>query len=75
MKQNFAITNRIDRNDFFYAIAESIEYPKKLTIEQVKKCEDFKNISDEMASEIIDGLYKLSIITYKIYKENEFRNV
>jgi hypothetical protein len=62
-------------NDFFYAIAESIEYPKKITIEQIRNCDDFKNISEEMANEIIDGLYKLSIITYKIYKENEFRNV
>jgi hypothetical protein len=59
----------------FYEITDNIEYPKKLKIEQIISCETFKNISEEMALEIIDGLYKLSIITYKLYKEDEFRNV
>jgi len=58
-----------NNNNSFYADAESIEYPKKLTIEQVRSDEHFKNISDEKALEIIDGLYKLSIITYKIYSD------
>ena len=61
--------------DAFYAITDNIEYPKKLTVEQIKSCEDFKNISEEKALEIIDGLYKLSIVTYKIFKNNEYRNV
>ncbi len=62
-------------NEFFYAIADSIEYPKKLTIEQIRDCDDFKNISEDEALEIIDGLYRLSIITYKIFKNDELRNV
>lgn len=59
----------------FYAITDNIEYPKKLTVEQIKSCEDFKNISDKEAHEIIEGLYKLSIISFKIYKNDEYRNV
>ena len=61
--------------DAFYAIADSIEYPKKLTIEQIRNCEDFKNISENEALQIIDSLYKLSIITFKTFKEHEIRNV
>ena len=67
--------NLRNNSNAFYAITDSIEYPKKLTLEQIKSCVDFKNISDDMALEIIDGLYKLSIITYKIYKNDEYRNV
>lgn len=74
MKQTNANNSRIN-SEAFYAITDNIEYPKKLTIEQIRSCETFKNISEEMALEIIDGLYKLSIITYKIYKEDEFRYV
>jgi hypothetical protein len=62
-------------NQFFYAIADSIEYPKKLTVEQVRNSINFKNISEEEAQQIIESLYKLSVITYKIHKENEFRTI
>jgi len=65
--ENTALNSNYN-NDFFYATADSIEYPKKLKIQQVKDDENFKTISDKEANDIIEGLYKLSIITYKIFK-------
>ena len=68
--EELAANNSTSDNESFYTNAESIEYAKKLTIEQIRSDENFKNISDEQALEIIDGLYKLSLITYKIYSNN-----
>jgi hypothetical protein len=61
--------------DLFYAITDNMECPKMLTINQIKQCNQFKNISTEQATEIINGLYKLSIITYNLFKENGVRTV
>ena len=55
-------------DDLFYSYAENLENPRKLTIEQLKKFTGFKDISEEKAQELIEDLYKLSIITYKIFK-------
>lgn len=41
----------------------------RLTIEEVREFKDFENISDEEAQELIDFLYELSILTYKIFEE------
>ncbi len=54
-------------SEFFYSRMDNIEYPKKLTIEQVRSNKKFANITDQDAKELIDGLYKLSIITYNIF--------
>ena len=52
----------------FYSYAENLENPKKLNVEQIKKYTGLNDISDGYAQELIEGLYKLSIITYKIFK-------
>ena len=61
-------------DNLFYSYADSIQNPKKISVEQLKKIYGFENISEENAHEIIDGLYKLTIITYKIFK-NGIRTV
>lgn len=68
--------NRLTKNnDPNYVRNEYIETVQKLTIEQVRNQSSFSNISDEEALSIIESLYKLSIVTYKIFKDEEFRNV
>jgi hypothetical protein len=53
-------------DDLFFHYTNNL-IPKKLNIQQLKDLKGFENISDDDASNIIDELYKLSIITYKIY--------
>lgn len=68
--------NRLTKNnDPNYVPYECIETVQKLTIAQVRNQSSFSNISDEEALSIIESLYKLSIVTYKIFKDEEFRNV
>lgn len=68
--------NRLTKNnDPNYVPYECIETVQKLTIAQVRNQSSFSNISDEEAIEIIESLFKLSIVTYKIFKDEEFRNV
>ena len=40
---------------------------EKHTIEEIKKIKGFENFTHELALELIDTLYKFSLITYKIY--------
>jgi hypothetical protein len=61
---NFSTCKESER---FFRRADGLINPHKLTIEEVKREEKFRNITDEQAKEIIDGLYKFSIITYNIY--------
>lgn len=61
--------NRIENNSF-YNYADNLDNPKKLTIAQLRSYKGLSKISDQLAREIIDGLYKLSIITYKIHTQN-----
>ena len=61
--------NRI-KNASFYGYAEHLYNTKKLTIKQLRSYKGLSKISDQLAQEIIDGLYKLSIITYKIHTQN-----
>jgi hypothetical protein len=41
---------------------------KMLTISKLKKYKGLENISDEEAIQIIESLYKLSLLTLKIFK-------
>jgi hypothetical protein len=59
------------QDDLFYTYADKIT-PRKLTIEQLKTLGGFGEISDSDALEIIDELYRLTIITYKIYKKEQW---
>jgi hypothetical protein len=56
-----------DGGNFHYSYADSIRNPNKLSIEQLRNYEGLENLSDVEALEIIEGLYELSIITFKIY--------
>ena len=47
---------------------------QKLSISELGKFNGLENLTDEEADEIIDGLFKFSHITYKIYK-NGLKNV
>jgi hypothetical protein len=44
---------------------------KILTIKQLKQFKGLEDISESAAEQIIDGLYKLSLITFKIINQNE----
>jgi len=43
-------------------------FGKKLTFAKLKKHKGFENITEDDAVKIIDGLYKLSLLTFAIYK-------
>jgi hypothetical protein len=47
---------------------------RKITIEDLKRYSEFKQLTDDEANEIIESLYQLSIITLNIYKD-EFRSI
>lgn len=49
---------------------EEVESSVKLTLEELRKCEGFENVSDTEGLEIIENLYQLSIIAYN-YKPND----
>lgn len=51
----------------FFEYADKIIDQKKLTIKQLKSYKGLENISDDTAKEIIDGLYRASIITYNTF--------
>lgn len=55
-------------SNLFYSGIDNISNKRKLTVEQVRSNKALTNISDVEAEEIIDGMYKLSIITYNIFK-------
>lgn len=55
-------------NELFYHYAENFS-PQKLTIEQLRSFKEFKDISESVALNIIEELYKLAIITYKVYSK------
>ena len=57
-------------NDLFYSYADNLNNPKKLTIKQLNEICKTNCINEDAAQEIIESLYKLSIVTYKIFKEN-----
>ena len=51
----------------FYAYADNLIVTPMLTIEQLREFKGMKDLSEQEAKDTIEGLYKLSIITYKIY--------
>jgi len=63
--------NSID--GLFYSYADNLNNPKKLTINQLDEFCKNNCITNEDAQEIIEQLYKLSIVTFKIFKENGFK--
>ena len=60
--------NSID--GLFYTYADNLNNPKKLTIKQLNEICKTNCINEDAAQEIIESLFKLSILTYKIFKEN-----
>ncbi|OIQ21181.1 hypothetical protein [Lacinutrix sp. MedPE-SW] len=44
----------------------------KLTIEELRKYDGLKKLSDEEAIEIIDGLYKLAMINVEFYNNKKW---
>jgi hypothetical protein len=65
--ENESVCTQNDDN-FFYSYADSIDNPKKLTVEQLMVYNGMENITEEEACQIIDALYQLSLISYKITK-------
>lgn len=53
-----------------YLKVESSKNNCKLTLEELRDCEGFTNVSDSEGKEIIESLYKLSLIAfnYKVTK-------
>ncbi len=51
----------------FYAYADNLTVTPKLSIEQLREFKGMENLSEQESIDTIEGLYKLSIITYKIY--------
>lgn len=45
--------------------------PKRITVEQLRKYKGFENVSDEEAGNIVETLYKLAVIAYHCYIEQE----
>ena len=72
MNKDFALSSIQD--NLFYSYAENL-ISKKLSIEQLRKLDGFGQISDNDALNIIEELYKLTIITYKIYNKNGTRTI
>jgi hypothetical protein len=51
----------------FLNFADGLQ-PNKMSIAQLRKVDGFSNISDDAALKLIDELYKLSVITYGLFK-------
>ena len=43
-----------------------------LSIDDIKSCEEFKNISDEIAEQLAEAIRVFTEIIYKCYMENRF---
>lgn len=50
-------------DNLFLNFADGLK-PNKMSIAQLRKLDGFSDISDDVAQQFIDGLYKLSVITY-----------
>jgi hypothetical protein len=71
LKNKNLIANSSVEGNSYYSRIDNAENPKKLSIEQIRSSEEFANISDEEANEIINSLHELSIITLKIFQLEE----
>jgi hypothetical protein len=56
------MTNNIDSNEIY----------NDVTIEDIKKCEGFENISDELAQQIADAIRVHTEIIYRCYIDERF---
>lgn len=56
------MTNKINSNEIYCDV----------TIEDIKKCEGFENISDELAQKIADAIRVYTEIIYSCYRDNRF---
>jgi len=57
-------------NATFYKYTDGV-LPEKLPLHRAKKLLGNYNMNDEKVAMIVDELYKLSVITFKIYREKE----
>ncbi len=53
--------------ELFFTYADNLENPKKLTVAQVRAFGGFDNYSDSAVQDLIEELYQISIVSYKIY--------
>ncbi len=44
---------------------------KRLTIDELRSCKGFENVSDEEANNIVEALEKLSILFYELYHKQK----
>jgi hypothetical protein len=56
-------------DNHFLNFADSLK-PNKMSIAQLRMLDGFSDISDDVALQFIDELYKLSVITYGLLKQN-----
>ena len=66
MSQNKNASNE-SNSDLFYTSYGVV--PKKVSPEQIRKHKEYSTASEEKVNLVIETLYKLSIITYKILSE------
>jgi hypothetical protein len=52
---------------------EVIKKHKRLTVEELRSCKGFENISEEEAEEVILLLEKLSILFYELYMKQKMQ--
>ena len=55
--------------DVFFSFADNLSNPKKLSVAQVRATRNFDDLSEEEILELINQLYKFSVLTFKIYKD------
>ena len=55
-------------NDLFFSFADNLSNPKKLSVSQVRATGNFDDLSEETILELINELYKFSVVTYKLYQ-------
>jgi hypothetical protein len=56
-------------NDVFFSFADNLKNPKKLSVADVRATCNFNDLSEEEILELINQLYKFSVLTFKIYKD------
>lgn len=56
-------------NDVFFSFADNLKNPNKLSVAEVRATGNFDDLSEEEILELINQLYKFSVLTYKIYKD------
>lgn len=67
MKTTYVSDSNSD--NLFLNFADGLK-PNKMSVSQLRKVDGFSDISDDDAHQVIDELYKLSVITYGLLKQN-----